>query len=167
MIDRDGSVAGLQGKTHFFGGEEKMFDPGPTLRAFDTSFGRMGLLVCYDGEFPETARSLALDGAKLICMGAANMTPYEDYHFVYMHTRAMENRIYTLYCNYVGTEKRFHYCGQSGAFHPTGKILAQADPRSEALLLADIDLADTTAQDDFLNYLRHRQTQVYHPDLLG
>ena len=100
-------------------------------------------------------------------MGAANMTPYEDYHFVYMHTRAMENRIYTLYCNYVGTEKRFHYCGQSGAFHPTGKILAQADPRSEALLLADIDLADTTAQDDFLNYLRHRQTQVYHPDLLG
>lgn len=167
MIDRDGSVAGLQGKTHFFGGEEKMFDPGPTLRAFDTSFGRMGLLVCYDGEFPETARSLALDGAKLICMGAANMTPYEDYHFVYMHTRAMENRIYTLYCNYVGTEKRFHYCGQSGAFHPTGKILAQADPRSEALLLADIDLADTAAQDDFLNYLRHRQTQVYHPDLLG
>lgn len=113
------------------------------------------------------ALSLALDGAKLICMGAANMTPYEDYHFVYMHTRAMENRIYTLYCNYVGTEKRFHYCGQSGAFHPTGKILAQADPRSEALLLADIDLADTTAQDDFLNYLRHRQTQVYHPDLLG
>ena len=70
MIDRDGSVAGVQGKTHFFGGEEKMFDPGPTLRAFDTSFGRMGLLVCYDGEFPETARSLALDGAKLICMGA-------------------------------------------------------------------------------------------------
>ena len=109
----------------------------------------------------------AEQGAKLICMGAANMTPYEDYHFVYMHTRAMENRIYTLYCNYVGTEKRFHYCGQSGAFHPTGKILAQADPRSEALLLADIDLADTTAQDDFLNYLRHRQTQVYHPDLLG
>ena len=76
MIDRDGAIAGTQGKTHFFGGEEKMFDPGPTLRAFDTSFGRMGILVCYDGEFPETARTLALDGAKILCMCAANMTPY-------------------------------------------------------------------------------------------
>lgn len=165
MVDRDGSVAGVQGKTHFFGGEEKMFDPGPTLRAFDTSFGRMGLLVCYDGEFPETARTLALDGAKLLCMGAANMTPYEDYHFLYMRTRAMENRVYALYCNYVGEEKRFHYCGQSGIFHPTGRTLAQGDTCSHALLLADVDMADTTAQDDFLNYLRHRRPELYHPDL--
>lgn len=165
MVDRDGSVAGVQGKTHFFGGEEKMFDPGPTLRAFDTSFGRMGLLVCYDGEFPETARTLALDGAKLLCMGAANMTPYEDYHFLYMRTRAMENRVYALYCNYVGEEKRFHYCGQSGIFHPTGRILAQGDTCSHALLLAGVDMADTTAQDDFLNYLRHRRPELYHPDL--
>lgn len=86
MIDRDGTPAGFQAKTHFFGGEEKMFAPGTSLRAFDTSFGRMGILVCYDGEFPETARSLALDGAKLICMCAANMSPYEDYHFLYMRT---------------------------------------------------------------------------------
>lgn len=165
MIDRDGAIAGTQGKTHFFGGEEKMFDPGPTLRAFDTSFGRMGILVCYDGEFPETARTLALDGAKILCMCAANMTPYEDYHFQYMRTRAMENRAYTLYCNYVGNEKRFHYCGQSGAFHPTGKILAEADTEQETLLFAEVDMADTTAQDDFLNYLRHRHPELYHPDL--
>lgn len=165
MIDRDGTIAGTQGKTHFFGGEEKMFDPGPTLQAFDTSFGRMGILVCYDGEFPETARTLALDGAKIICMCAANMTPYEDYHFQYMRTRAMENRAYTLYCNYVGNEKRFHYCGQSGAFHPTGKILAEADTEQETLLFAEVDMADTTAQDDFLNYLRHRHPDLYHPDL--
>ena len=74
MIDRDGTPAGFQAKTHFFGGEEKMFAPGTSLRAFDTSFGRMGILVCYDGEFPETARSLALDGAKLICMCAPMRT---------------------------------------------------------------------------------------------
>lgn len=165
MIDRDGTIAGTQAKTHFFGGEEKMFDPGPSLRAFDTSFGRMGILVCYDGEFPETARTLALDGAKLICMCAANMSPYEDYHFVYMRTRAMENRAYTLYCNYVGTEKRFRYCGQSGAFHPTGKILAQADTQEETVLYAPVDMADTIAQDDFLNYLNHRHPELYHPAL--
>lgn len=145
MIDRDGTPAGFQAKTHFFGGEEKMFAPGTSLRAFDTSFGRMGILVCYDGEFPETARSLALDGAKLICMCAANMSPYEDYHFLYMRTRAMENRAYTLYCNYVGDEKRFHYCGQSGAFHPTGRILAEAGTQEETTLYALIDMEDTTA----------------------
>lgn len=165
MIDRDGTIAGVQAKTHFFGGEEKMFSPGEALQAFDTSFGRMGILVCYDGEFPETARSLALDGAKMICMCAANMTPYEDYHFVYMRTRAMENRIYTLYCNYVGNEKRFHYCGQSGIFHPTGRILAEADQETPGLLYAPIDLADTTAEDDYLNYLRHRHPELYHPAL--
>ena len=167
MIDRDGSIPGFQAKTHFFGGEEKMFDPGTSLKAFDTSFGRMGILVCYDGEFPETARTLALDGAKLLCMCAANMSPYEDYHFVYMRTRAMENRIYTLYCNYVGTEKKFHYCGQSGAFHPTGKILAEADTQEGVLLYADVDMADTTAPDDFLNYLNHRRPGLYHPALAG
>ena len=164
MIDRDGTPAGFQAKTHFFGGEEKMFAPGTSLRAFDTSFGRMGILVCYDGEFPETARSLALDGAKLICMCAANMSPYEDYHFLYMRTRAMENRAYTLYCNYVGDEKRFHYCGQSGAFHPTGRILAEAGTQEETTLYALIDMEDTTAPDDFLNYLHHRQPQL---DQLG
>lgn len=165
MIDRDGSVAGIQAKTHFFGGEEKMFDPGRKLAAFDTSFGRMGILVCYDGEFPETARTLALDGAKLICMCAANMTPYEDYHFVYMRARAMENCAYTLYCNYVGTEKRFRYCGQSGAFHPTGKILAEGSGDGEEMLYAPIDMADTTSPDGFLNYLDHRHPELYHRDL--
>lgn len=165
MLDRDGTIAGVQAKTHFFGGEEKMFDPGTSLKAFDTSFGRMGILVCYDGEFPETARTLALDGAKLICMCAANMSPYEDYHFQYMRTRAMENRAYTLYCNYVGTEKRFHYCGQSGAFHPTGKILAEGDTQTAGMLYAPVDMADTIAQDDFLNYLNHRHPDLYHPDL--
>ena len=70
MIDRDGTIAGVQAKAHFFGGEEKMFSPGEALQAFDTSFGRMGILVCYDGEFPETARSLALDGASSICAPA-------------------------------------------------------------------------------------------------
>ena len=60
MIDRDGTIAGAAHKTHMFGGEEKMFDPGDSHKAFDTSFGRMGILVCYDGEFPETARTLAL-----------------------------------------------------------------------------------------------------------
>lgn len=165
MIDRDGSVPYAAYKTHLFGGEEKMFAHGKALRAFDTSFGRMGVMVCYDGEFPETARTLALDGAKILVLCSANMTPYEDYHPVYMRARAMENCVYSLYSNYVGTEKRFHYCGQSGAWHPTGRILAQADTSEETLLYAPVDLADTTSPDDYLNYLQHRHPELYHPDL--
>ena len=165
MIDRDGSVVHAAAKTHMFGGEEKMFTRGEEIRAFDTSFGRMGILVCYDGEFPETARTLALDGAKLIVMSAANMTPYEDYHPVYMRARAMENCVYTLYSNYVGTEKRFRYCGQSGAWHPTGRVLFQTDTEQEGLFCAEIDWKDTVSPDDFLNYLNHRRPELYHPDL--
>ncbi len=165
MIDRDGSVVHAAPKTHMFGGEEKMFTPGEELRAFDTSFGRMGILVCYDGEFPETARTLALDGAKLLVHCAANMTPYEDYHPVYMRARAMENCVYTLYSNYVGTEKRFRYCGQSGAWHPTGRVLAQMDETTEGLSYVEIDMKDTTSPDGFLNYLDHRRPELYHPAL--
>ena len=165
MIDRDGSLVHMAPKTHMFGGEEKMFTPGDSLRAFDTTFGRMGILVCYDGEFPETARTLALDGAKLLCHCAANMTPYEDYHPVYMRARAMENCAYTLSCNYVGEEKRFRYCGQSGAWHPTGRILAQAGTEEEVLLYVPVDMADTTSPDGFLNYLDHRRPELYHPAL--
>ena len=168
MIDRDGSIAHVAAKTHMFGGEEKMFAPGNELKAFDTSFGRMGILVCYDGEFPETARTLALDGAKLLVMCAANMTPYEDYHPVYMRARAMENCAYTLYCNYVGEEKRFRYCGQSGAWHPTGKVLAQMDSETEGLFYVPVDLAEADASQGFLSeldYLNHRRPEIYHPDL--
>ena len=165
MIDRDGSIPGLSHKTHMFGGEEKMFAPGAEHKAFDTSFGRMGILVCFDGEFPETARSLALDGAEILCMCAANMTPFEDYHAVYMRARAMENMVYTLYCNYVGTEKRFHYCGQSCAYDPTGKPLAQADTGEETLLYVPVDLSLRQAPLRDLNYLRFRRKELYHEDL--
>ena len=165
MLDRDGSIVHVAPKTHMFGGEEKMFTRGSELRAFDTSFGRMGILVCYDGEFPETARTLALDGAKLLVLCSANMTPYEDYHPVYMRARAMENCAYTLYSNYVGTEKRFRYCGQSGAWHPTGRVLVQTDTQEEGLFYAEIDWRDTTSPDGFLNYLEHRRPELYHPAL--
>ena len=168
MIDRDGSIPAVACKTHMFGGEEKMFTPGDSLKAFDTTLGRMGILVCYDGEFPETARTLALDGAKLICHCAANMTPYEDYHPVYMRARAMENCVYTLYCNYVGAEKRFRYCGQSGAWHPTGRVLAQGGTEEETLFYVPVDLSEASTSHGFLrelDYLNRRRPELYHPDL--
>lgn len=165
MIDRDGTIPGVSHKTHMFGGEEVMFQPGQAHRAFDTSFGRMGILVCFDGEFPETARTLALDGAEILCMCAANMTPFEDYHAVYMRARAMENMVHTLYCNYVGTEKRFHYCGQSCAYDPTGKILAQSDTQTETKLYVPIDPAAREIPLQNLNYLHHRRPALYHPEV--
>lgn len=165
MIDRDGTIKGAAHKTHMFGGEEKMFDPGDSHKAFDTSFGRMGILVCYDGEFPETARSLALDGAEILCMCAANMSPFEDYHAVYMRARAMENMVPTLYCNYVGDEKRFHYCGQSCAYDPTGKFLAEADTQEEVDLYFTVDMSLREGPLRDLNYLASRKKELYHEDL--
>ncbi len=165
MIDRDGTIAGAAHKTHMFGGEEKMFDPGDSHKAFDTSFGRMGILVCYDGEFPETARSLALDGAEIICMCAANMSPFEDYHAVYMRARAMENMVPTLYCNYVGDEKRFHYCGQSCAYDPTGKFLAEADTQEVVDLYFTVDMSLRDFPRQNLNYLACRKKDCYNENL--
>lgn len=161
FFDRDGSVAGWSAKAHMFGGEERMFDPGDRLAAFDTSFGRVGLMICYDGEFPEVARTLALDGAQLLCMCAANMSPFEDYHAVYMRARAMENCVYGLYTNLVGDEKRFHYCGQSCAIGPDGRILAIADHDRPALLYCTVDLDTIPAADAPLRYRENRRPELY------
>lgn len=162
FIDINGEIKGIYRKTHLFGeNDQQMFTPGHQIYAFDTSFCRVGLLICYDIEFPEPSRLLALEGAKLICMISANMYPYEEYHITYMKTRAMENSVYVVSSNAVGIEDDFHYCGKSAAFSPKGETLCIGDMNDECLYYAEIDIQKTVHDDDALNYLKHRRTDLY------
>lgn len=162
FIDTDGEIKGVYRKTHLFGeNDEKMFHKGSQIFAFDTSLCRIGLLICYDIEFPEPSRILALEGAKLICMISANMYPYEEYHITYMKTRAMENSVYVISANAIGIEDEFHYCGKSAAFSPKGETLCIGDMDKECVYYAEIDIKKTTHDDDALNYLKHRRTDLY------
>lgn len=101
---------------------------------------RLGMNICYDGAFPEAARVMALDGADLIVL-PTNWPPGAECtaEFV-INARAMENHVYYLAVNRVGTERGFHFIGQSKICGPSGNVLAEARHDHEAVLYAEVDL---------------------------
>lgn len=101
----------------------------------------LGMNICYDGSFPELSRVMALDGAELIVL-PTNWPPAADCFARYtMHTRAMENSVYYMSVNRVGTERGFRFIGLSMICDTDGHTLAEAPHEDEAILYAQIDPA--------------------------
>ncbi|MDG9884735.1 carbon-nitrogen hydrolase family protein [Pseudomonas putida CSV86] len=141
LIDAGGSRLANYRKTHLFGElDRSMFSPGPNhFPVVELNGWKVGMLICYDIEFPENARRLARDGAELILVPTANMEPFDFICQVTVRSRAHENQCYLVYANYCGAEGEIQYCGHSSIVGPDGSILAMAG-RDSALLAADIDL---------------------------
>lgn len=138
--------AGVEGsyrKLHLpYLGVDMFTTPGDRpLKVWDAGPLRLGMNICYDAAFPEPARVLALAGADLIVL-PTNWPPGAQCtaEFV-INTRALENHIYFLAVNRVGTERGFEFIGQSKICDPSGRILALAGPHAEQILYADIDPA--------------------------
>jgi predicted amidohydrolase len=128
-------------KTHLpFLGMDRFVQPGRELPVFDTPWGKVGILICYDQRMPEPPRVLALKGADLIILPTnwpgTNQTA--DYYTV---VRASENKVFYAACNRVGTEHGFTFIGLSGIYGPDGRIIAKAGA-VEDVLVADIDLSE-------------------------
>ncbi|MDR0276978.1 MAG: carbon-nitrogen hydrolase family protein [Paucimonas sp.] len=141
LIDSHGRSLANYRKTHLFGGLDRaMFSPGANhFPVVELNGWKVGMLICYDIEFPENARRLARDGAELILVPTANMEPYDFICQVTVRSRAYENQCYLVYANYCGAEGEIQYCGHSSIVGPDGSILAMAG-RDSALLSADIEL---------------------------
>jgi predicted amidohydrolase len=155
-IDRDGSLAGVYRKTQLFAGERKVFRPGTELRIVRLAGLAVAPLICFDIEFPEPVRALALAGAELLVTASANMEPFAPDHELATRARALENRLPHLYANAVGTIGRLDFVGRSRSVGPAGEVLAEAGA-TEVLLLAPVGAAG--ADDESLDYL----TQLREP----
>ena len=152
-IDRDGTLRAVYRKTHLFGAaEEAAFIAGDRLVVVELAGVRVGVLVCFDAEFPEPARALARAGAQLLVTAAANMHPYGADHELAMSARALDNRLPHLYVNRSGTESGLQFCGLSAAITADGHIAdgAGADPQ---VLDVEVDLSGPHAP--AIDYLRH------------
>lgn len=149
LLQNDGTLAGVYRKTHLFAAEKAFFTPGDKWPVFHTKLGTLGVMICYDLEFPEVARLLRLNGAELILVNTANMVPYENYQNIYMQSRAMENEVPVVICNRLGKEGELHFFGQSMAVKHDGTILGHYGS-AEGLFIADVTLAN--ARDPHLNY---------------
>jgi predicted amidohydrolase len=154
----DGTREGAYHKTHLFGSEPAVFTPGEAFPTFDTSVGTLGLEICYDVEFPEVARQLAVNGADMLVTISANMRPCAPDQALFHGTRALENGFPHVLCNRVGEERGVDFFGESGIVDRRGRrVLSIGADRSESTA-ATVDLEDDVVRHD---YLEARRTQHY------
>ena len=127
---------------HFY--EQDYYTPSDSgFRVYDTDFGRMGIVICFDRHLPESIRTCALQGAQLVIIPTANTAdePLEAYEWE-VRVQAMQNQVYVAMCNRVGTEGGMAFAGESLIAAPDGSVVAKAG-RNEQLLIADLDLSAT------------------------
>ena len=164
LIDRDGRRLANHRKTHLFGElDRSAFSAGtgaPTLAALDGL--RLGILICYDVEFPENVRLLALAGADFIAVPTALMQPYEFIARSLVPARAYENQVYLAYANRCGREGDLSYYGLSCVVGPNGVDRARAGS-GEELIVADLDPELLAASRRLNTYLRDRRPELYGP----
>jgi predicted amidohydrolase len=161
-LSDQGLVRCVYRKIHLYDQEKRYFHPGSEITLADTAIGRAGFLICYDLEFPEPARVLALQGAHILLVATANMKPWCGHQDTYAKSRAMENQVFLAIANRIGTENEMVFCGGSACVDPMGKILCNADGQTPAVLLADIDIgALASARYSSIDYLRDRRPEVY------
>src|SRR5436190_9306565 len=135
-------VVGSYRKIHLpFLGIDRFTTPGDRPFAVHDAAGmRIGMHICYDGGFPESARLMMLQGADLVVL-PTNWPPGSECMAGFaVNTRAMENNIYYAACDRVGDERGFHFIGQSKICDPSGRALAEASHDREEILYAQIDV---------------------------
>jgi predicted amidohydrolase len=130
-IGPDGQRLGQYRKTHLYGDmDRRQFSPGDRAPAVFGCLGwRLGLLICYDVEFPEAVRGLALQGADAVLVPTANMVPFDEVQRVLLPARALENRLYLGYANACGAEGDLAYNGLSTWAAPDGQVPSRAGRR--------------------------------------
>ena len=176
IIDADGTVLGIYRKTHIpddhFYQEKFYFTPGDLgYKAFDTRFGRIGVLICWDQWYPEAARLTAMQGAEIIFYPTAiGWLPEEkpllgeQQHCAWetvQRGHAVANGCYVCAVNRVGTEGESEFWGQSFVADYYGQIVAKAPVSDEAILYADLDLDALEDHRRIWPFFRDRRIDSY------
>ncbi|MBM7520562.1 carbon-nitrogen hydrolase family protein [Nocardioides nitrophenolicus] len=162
LVDRDRTVLARHRKAHLYGPDEAAaYVPGDGAPAVGEVDGyRVGLLVCYDVEFPEQVRMVALAGADLLACPTALMTPYDAVSTLLVPARAFENQMAVAYANRAGTEHELTYTGLSCVVGPDGVDLARADDRP-GLVVGTLTSAALDAARRANTHLADRRPEVY------
>jgi 5-aminopentanamidase len=149
-------------------GLDKFVVAGDELPVFDTMYGKIGLLICFDLRIPEAARVLALKGAELIILPTNWPEGAEVSAEFVSVARSAENRVFLATCNRVGEENGFNFVGRSKIITPSGQVVAAAGA-GEEVLTADIDLAEARIKRNVM-IPGHYETTVFdsrRPELYG
>ncbi|WP_141501448.1 carbon-nitrogen family hydrolase [Paenibacillus luteus] len=141
-FDRGGNVVADYSKIHLFRlmDEEKYLEAGDKLGKLEIEGAGAGMMICYDIRFPELARKLALEGAKLLFVPAEWPHPRLHHWRTLLTARAIENQMFVIACNRMGTSGDTQFFGHSLVIDPWGETIAEAG-EEETILYATIDLS--------------------------
>ncbi|MEU9376829.1 carbon-nitrogen hydrolase family protein [Streptomyces sp. NPDC048255] len=162
LIGPEGTPLANYRKTHLFGSfEQEAFTPGdtPVVQA-DLNGLRVGIMICYDVEFPENVRAHALAGTDLLLVPTAQMHPFQFVAEQLVPVRAFENQMYIAYVNRTGPEGEFEFVGLSCLASPDGTTRTRAG-RGEELVFGEADPELLAASRETNPYLRDRRPGLY------
>ncbi len=169
LVGPDGDLVEFYNKIHLRGEERMAFREGFKLPVAETEIGNIGLMLGYDLAYPEVARSLALEGAELICCMANWEATHIDEWKTYTRARAYENSVYIAGANRVGEDVTLTFGGESMVVGPRGQVYAsmvdETDPETgeplEGFAVARIDLDDVRKNREEFQFIQTRQPAVY------
>ncbi|HEX2395336.1 MAG TPA: carbon-nitrogen hydrolase [Bacteroidales bacterium] len=178
VIDADGSYLGKYRKNHipddpgYF--EKFYFSPGDTgYQVFNTRYGRIGVLVCWDQWYPEAARITSLMGAQILFYPTAiGWSPIQDEHTnadqyqawqTIQRGHAIANGVYVMAVNRCGIEKDMKFWGGSFVANPFGKVLYQSPHDTEDIKVVEIDLSLSDFYRVHWPFIRDRRIETYKP----
>jgi len=147
--------------THSVFEEKRYFRLGYETPIFQTSIGKLGMIICYDVFFPEASRLLKLKGAQLIICISASPAVRRVFFETLTAARAMENVVFLTYVNLVGVEDGLEFWGGSRLISPSGKIIAKAKYNEEDLVTGSIDYADLNRVGIFVPTTRDARPELF------
>lgn len=146
IYNRKGSLVGMYDKLHLQTHDHK-YTPGQHLHVYESDFGPFGVMICADRRWPETARTLTLQGARVIFNPTYGM--HGDLNLCMMRTRSYENGIYIV----------FTHPGQSLITNPRGAVVCNNEDESKTYTVTDIDLSKAPANKG--GHIVDRRPDVY------
>ncbi|WP_175971778.1 carbon-nitrogen hydrolase family protein [Burkholderia sp. BCC0322] len=147
-------------KTHLWVSERGVVLPGDRYATIEWRGTRIGLLICYDNEFPETGRALAALGAELILITDGNMEPYRPVHRTSATARAMENQVFAVVANRVGGSTHdVVFAGGSLAADPFGNLIFEAG-HTESRHAVELDFDQLAASRAVYDYRRDQRLHI-------
>jgi predicted amidohydrolase len=148
--------------THSVFEEKRYFRPGYQAPVYETSLGKLGMIICYDIYFPEVTRLMRLKGAQLIVCISASPSTRRGFFEVLTMARAIESTVFLAFTNLVGIEDGLQFWGGSRLIAPSGSIIAQAKYDEEDLLVEKINYSDMKRLEAFVPTLRDLRPELFN-----
>ncbi len=160
VINNNGNIIGHYSKTHLWALEKRCFVQGEFINTFETLFGNIGVMICYDAGFPEVARKMTLNDAKIIFTLAAWRIEDKYMWDNNLLQRALENTVFVAGVNIIGKQGNSYLFGNSKIVSPYGKIINSLS-NEEALLIQEIDLNEVEQARQEIHYMKDRREELY------